>query len=354
MKKFFKRGIYIICGCLLLACSLGVLLCGEPQSEQQHLLQQINQLPDYDYIAEIKSLMRDHRWGEAQTLCEDVIATGLPAAAQAKELLAQCQQKSAKLQTRIYKTAKAFITGNPDNSIEELGGAIVADMLLYGDLRDLAMQGYFKITGRETDPVIAALAAAGVITEFADMADWAPAALKAFRKLGAINDSLAKHLLKILQDVVKNRQLTASCSAFFQHTRLMLDKAGFVRCGNIFRQIKTPSELAITARHTAVSPHATHLISRHAQKQTVQTLQMLDDLPKNLQLKKQLLKKGARSLKYISRLSKIALKKQYHGLLADLFRQYKYIISGILFTAGALLLAVALYRCRTKKQDSNV
>ena len=67
---------------------------------------------------------------------------------------------------RAYRAGKGFVVGE-GTSIEELGGAVVSDFLLWGDIRDLAKQGYYKIKGKETDPVVAGLAAVGVLTSVA-------------------------------------------------------------------------------------------------------------------------------------------------------------------------------------------
>ena len=319
-------------------------------------MQQINALPDHDYISEIKALMRDHRWNEAETLCEDVIKTQLPSAPQAQQLLTECKSESQKFQSRIYKAAKAFISGSPDSSIEELSGSIIADMLLYGDIRDLAMQGYFKITSKETDPVIASLAAAGIATEFIDIADWAPAALKAFRKLGLLSNRFAEAVQAIAKKIVQTGKLDLAAKSFFSNLSAMLNKAGFIRTGNMIRYVDTPEDLSKVAHHIIQNPHSTYLLSRHAKNNTVQTLQKLDNLPDAPQIKKHLIQKGARSLKYLARIGKTLHKGHLQRLLAILLGKYRIATAVLLLLAGVFQLGWGikkLYASRQKKSVEN-
>ena len=233
---------------------------------------EIDQLPDYDYVSEIKSLINEKRYGEAIVLCEDVQKLDLPCASEIAKLRSEAEKESKSVWNRIYKSGRAFITGNPDGSIEEIGGSVVSDMVMYGDIRDLVKQGWFKLTKQETDPLIAALAAIGLATEFVDVADWAPAALKAMKKAGAVSRKMADALLTMCKKIIKNRKMNGTAKAFFGNTRKMLDSAGFIRTKNMFKNVDKVDDLAIVAKKTKANPAVTHLVAKHSGSQTVDVL----------------------------------------------------------------------------------
>ena len=66
----FKKIKNLLIGLLLILAALWLLLGGRATSD----ISVLDRLPDHDYIAEINDLMKQQRWGEAKTLCEDVIA----------------------------------------------------------------------------------------------------------------------------------------------------------------------------------------------------------------------------------------------------------------------------------------
>ncbi|MBQ9788799.1 MAG: hypothetical protein IJW31_04280 [Lentisphaeria bacterium] len=236
------------------------------------VMQELKALPDYDYIRDVKNLMAEKKWGEAKVLCDNIINSNLPSAPEAEELRKQCEKESKKVWNRIYKGGRAFITGNPDNSIEELGGSMASDMLLYGDIRDLALQGYYKITKQETDVVIIALASCGIATEFIDFADWAPAALKAIRKVGAMSEKMADSILQMTKKITQTRKLDSSSKAFFSDTKKLLDKSGFIRTRDMFKVMDSPADAAKLVKHAEKSPELTHLIIQHYGKDGLKLL----------------------------------------------------------------------------------
>ena len=229
-------------------------------------------LPDHDYISEIRQLLSERRYGEAKTLCEDVRNAALPCAAEAAELSLAAERESKKTWNRICKAGRAFITGEPDDSIEEVGGSIISDMVIYGDIRDLVKQGWFKISGKETDPLISSLAAIGLATELVDAADWIPAALKAMRKAGAITAKMADSLQMMCKKIIKKRKLDKSAKIFFADAGKMLDSSGFIRSKNMFSYVNNADELAFLAKHSKENPALTHLVVKRTGRESIEAL----------------------------------------------------------------------------------
>jgi len=330
----FKKIKNLLIGVLLILAALWLLLGGRATSD----ISVLDRLPDHDYIAEINDLMKQQRWGEAKTLCEDVIALDLPCANAAKALKEKSETESKKIFNRLYKVGKGFITGDPDKSLEELGGSVASDMFMYGDIRDLAKQGYYKITGKETDAVVAALAALGLATEFFDVADWAPAALKAFRKIGAITDSMGKYIIKLSADIVKTKKINSSCKTFFKNLNALLNKAGFIRSGSIVKHAKNADDIALLAKNVKQSPHATHLVARAADKRTCEVIEAVNKHKDSPALMKKLAQKGADSVKLITRSGKIMYKGHLAQFLRQLLGGYFYLLCLILFGLGGFLI----------------
>ena len=277
MLKTIKRFLRIILGILLII--VAVVVWNKHHAQYRNVeaakavMAEINNLPDYDYVSEIKALIKEKRYGEAIILCEDVQKLKLPCAKEAAALQAGAEKESKKFWNRCWKAGRAFITGNPDGSVEEIGGSVVSDMVIYGDIRDLIKQGWFKITNQETDPLLAALAAAGLVTEFVDVADWGPAVLKAFRKVGAVSAKMADYLVAMFKNVAKTRKINKGTKAFFANTKTMVDSAGLIRTKNMFKYADNAGDLALLAKKSADNSSLCHLVAKHSGNQTMEIIE---------------------------------------------------------------------------------
>ncbi len=269
-----RRILRIILGAALIAGTFYVWFIYCTVRREQNAFcrtrQELEAMPDHDYVSEIKSLIKDNRYGEAVVLCEDVEKLDLPCAPEVSALKTEAERKSRVIWYRLTKAGRAFITGNHDGSIEEIGSSMVSDMVMYGDVRDLVKQGWYKITGQETDPLLAALAAAGLATEFVDVADWAPAVLKALRNAGAITGKMADSLIAMFKKIAGLRKVDQNARAFFMNTKNIVDSAGIIRAEKMFRNVDKIDDLAAFARLSKSDPALAHLVSRHSGKQAVE------------------------------------------------------------------------------------
>jgi len=221
----------------------------------------LDRLPDHDFCADARHLAARGEYAEAKTLCDDIISCGLPGKRPALILRGICDARMASFRYRAQRAVTAFVTGDPKNSVEEAASAMFSDMLMYGDIRDLALQGYYKVTDQETDPLIAALAAAGLATEFVDAADWAPAFLKALRRTAAISDKLAAALLRTAR---RSGRMAASLRRIGGEITDLFRRSGFVRTKNILRTLDTAEDVSRAVRLARKSAPATHLLARAA------------------------------------------------------------------------------------------
>lgn len=67
----------------------------------------------------------------------------------------------AKAKRAVRDFGHGFVTGDPETAAG-MAGATTGDFLLYGDVRDLAREGWRAAQGQQVDPLIASLAAAGL------------------------------------------------------------------------------------------------------------------------------------------------------------------------------------------------
>jgi len=165
--------------------------------------------PDLDCLSEASALLDQQRFGEALLMVD----AGLAAAddAQAREL-EQLRDQIARQRDSLLRRFKAVGVGalvGAGDSVEALLGAITADFFVVGDVRDLAIQSARYVVDGETDELIVALSAAGLITTVAPAADWAPAVLKAARKAGALRHPLAAGLLSLARQAARSGDFSA-------------------------------------------------------------------------------------------------------------------------------------------------
>ncbi len=79
-----------------------------------------------------------------------------------QELLKQIKLKRSELKYKTRKVFDGIISGKSD----ELEGQIaagVSDFFIFGDIRDLAIEGYHHVSGQEVDKVLVALSSIGVV-----------------------------------------------------------------------------------------------------------------------------------------------------------------------------------------------
>ena len=161
-------------------------------------------IPEPVYRARVAKTLED---GDL-VLLESYLAVGaargytLPAdlAAEVETTLAAADQPVA----RAGAALRGCLAARGDD-LDALGGQLVCDLLVIGDVRDLAVQGWRYGTGGEPDPVIAALAGAGLALEVGTVAtggaltpvNLGAAGLKIARRTGTLTADFAGHLLAL-------------------------------------------------------------------------------------------------------------------------------------------------------------
>lgn len=223
-------------------------------------------MPDHDFAAEAARLRDMGHFSEAVTTAEAGLALLAPlddndprsaALSRQRDLARNAQESWLR---RVRDVGLGALTGpgggqgglsdNPDDytTLERLGGALVADLFVLGDVRDLVIQSIRASRGQEVDPVIIALSAVGLATTVAPESDWVPSVLKSARRLGALPRKISDAII----DAARARNADA-LRALFTDVRALAtaaSPAGAVKLLPLAEDAKDLSRLARFAAKT--------------------------------------------------------------------------------------------------------
>ncbi|HEX8875178.1 MAG TPA: hypothetical protein VF777_00385 [Phycisphaerales bacterium] len=177
-------------------------------------------MSDMDYAAEVRTLRAQGRYAEAVVIADaglswsDGPGRGDARATIERERQATIDEQASWLR-RFRDAGYGAVTGRGE-SIEQLLGAIAADLFVVGDIRDLVIQGVTYARGEDPDELIVALSSLGIVLTLAPEIDWAPALLKIARKAGAVTEGLKDFFLR----AVRARRTEALASACADAARL--------------------------------------------------------------------------------------------------------------------------------------
>ena len=175
-------------------------------------LERIEKLPDCDFRAIAESFWNRGQKAEALACLEYSISNGLPDAA-ACNFLRNKYLKAEEIRSsaigRLFSVGRGFITGNVDG-IESFGGAVVSDIILYGDLRDIAKELFIN---EQTDPFILLLSTAGTATTLFPPADGTLSLIKIAKKTNSLAKPLQKNLESAITLALKSRSKSSAAEA---------------------------------------------------------------------------------------------------------------------------------------------
>ncbi len=282
-------------------------------------LSRVGRLPDFDYVGEAGQLKDQGKLEEALGLVQYVQKEDLPGKARAAELETQIKEEQSDPIRRIVKFFKGFISGEGE-SIEEVTASILSDMTLYGDVRDLTKQAYYKLADKDPDPVVATLAALGLATELFDVIDWAPAVMKVVRKAGALTDSFADWLLRVSKKSLGAGKLEPALDIALGDLKTLREQQGIQRTINLFRHVNGPEDLKAIARFTEAAPDSAYLVIRNGGEEGLDLLRRLPEGPKSVEALNLAARKGPKGiallLKPAPKLTRV-IKSLYLGRLSD-------------------------------------
>lgn len=261
----------------------------------------LDALPNHDFTSDIMSLRGAGSLQEGLDLARFVKANpDLPGQAEAALLEKEIEHELQSVVGHGKRVVYGFVTGE-GSSIDELGGAIASDMVLYGDLRDLCKQGYRRVRGKETDSLIASLAAIGLLTECIDIADWGPAVLKALRKANSLTMRFASWTIGACRRSVKARRLEPALRKAMANLGDTVKKLGFGRTATITRHVSCADDLAVVAKAARRSPDTAYLMVKLGGRDGIEFLRAADRTADGLDTLRLAVKKGPTGLDWLRR-----------------------------------------------------
>src|SRR5262249_53255959 len=169
---------------------------------------QFRSLPPMNYLGEVRNLRGEGRFAEALMVAD----AGLGELSGAdRDALLHEQSLVREEQESVLRKGKELLRGamvGEGDSLEALIGAIAADMLVVGDVRDLVIQGGRLAVDGESDELILALSAVGVLTTVMPEVDWVAAFLKVAKKAGALSKRMVESLVRIIRRATDTRDYT--------------------------------------------------------------------------------------------------------------------------------------------------
>lgn len=133
-------------------------------AEQPEILadMQLAQVFDQDLaVTEIKAALDREDIELAESFMALAAERGIAIPASLKARLDNAKTTWAQAKRTVRDFGHGFVTGDPETAAG-MAGATAGDLLLYGDVRDLAREGWRAAQGQKVDPLIASLAAAGL------------------------------------------------------------------------------------------------------------------------------------------------------------------------------------------------
>ncbi len=220
------------------------LLAGDNASRLARV--QFNSLPQMDYLAEVRSLRGQNRFAEALLVAE----TGLGELSGAdRDALLREQSAVRDDQASVLRRGKELLRGalvGEGDSLEALIGAITADMFIFGDVRDLLIQGGRLAVDGDSDELILALSAVGVLTTVMPEVDWVAAFLKVAKKAGALSKRMIESVVRVIRRATDSRDY-AELGRFFDFIKVLVDKSTPAGALRILRHLDDPKEVAVVA-----------------------------------------------------------------------------------------------------------
>lgn len=228
---------------LRLAIAAFMLYAVASDTEARLARLQYASLPDFDYAAEVAFLRSAGRYGEALMIADAGLdATTGPAHQHIQEQRDAAAREQSSYLRRARDLGMGALSGR-GTSIESLVGAVTADFLVVGDVRDLLIQGGRYVLDGETDKVILVLSGVGLATTLAPEVEWVPVVLKAAKKAGALTKALGESIVTMAK-AGKSERL----ASLMRDVRKLAERASPGGAARLLRHAQTPEDVARIAR----------------------------------------------------------------------------------------------------------
>ncbi len=207
---------------------------------------QFGSLPHMDYLGEVRKLREQQRYAEALLVADaglqELSGTERDALASERDGVRDDQQSLLRKGNELLRGA---LVGEGD-SIEALVGAVAADMFVVGDVRDLVIQGGRMAVDGESDELILALSAVGILTTVMPEVDWIAAFLKIGKKAGALSKRMIETLVKIIRRANDTRDYV-ELKRVFGFFKTLVEKSTPAGALRVLRHVDDVKEVEVVA-----------------------------------------------------------------------------------------------------------
>ncbi|HUR40555.1 MAG TPA: hypothetical protein VM240_05240 [Verrucomicrobiae bacterium] len=305
-------------------------------------------LPEtFDYWKEADALLNQERFSEALLVADAGLAAAPVEQHRAlTELKGTIVKEQGRWMFRFQQVGRGALTGTGE-SVEALGGAVVADLFVFGDVRDLVIQGGKRLRGEAVDPIIVGLSAGGILMTVNPAVDLGGALLKFARRMGGMTADFAKALGDAIRRAVATRNAD-EVAAISDDVAALSKQARPAVALAILKHVDDPATLK-AAREFTERPGGTFALWLGQRE----ALRWLKASPGNADIVLKAARRGRAGFAYLAQNSAVMfrahpliglLKGLYKGnvpaLLMQLARQWTEAILG--FTAGWAAYEVAL------------
>jgi hypothetical protein len=197
-------------------------------------------LPAHPFCDEAEAALAADRVGEALELAE---------AGACGSTLERAQARWDSLTAVAARCWEGIWTGRGEGDAG-VGCAVASDLVVFGDVRDLTRQGIGWSRGEETDAVLIALSAAGVVLTLAPTVGAGTSLVKVARRTGALTRGLADSVVTL----ARQRAFRPLVGLLGDAGRISR-KLGPARGTRVLAYADTPAELATVARFVERAPH---------------------------------------------------------------------------------------------------
>ncbi|MGH8443220.1 MAG: hypothetical protein ACRETF_10025 [Nevskiaceae bacterium] len=162
-------------------------------------------LEPFDHAYEAGELFKQNRFTEALVIVDEGLAKD-PTNNRLLVMKQGLELERKGLMRQLALGGQGALTGR-GTELASLGGAIIADLFVFGDIRDLIIETGTWLKGGDADEMIVALSAGGVLLTLSPEVDLGAAVLKTGRKMGAVSDGMAKAVAAAARKAYRTRKI---------------------------------------------------------------------------------------------------------------------------------------------------
>ncbi|MGH8482658.1 MAG: hypothetical protein ACRES8_09365 [Nevskiaceae bacterium] len=162
-------------------------------------------LPPFDHAYEAGELFKQNRFTEALLLVDAGLAQD-PTNNRLRVMKQGLELERKDWMRQIALGGRGAVTGRGTESAE-LAGAVIADLFVFGDIRDLVIETGTWLKGGDADDMIVALSVGGILLTVSPSVDLGAAVLKTARKMGALSDAMAKTVAEAARKAYRTKKV---------------------------------------------------------------------------------------------------------------------------------------------------